>query len=881
MKFLSAACLVGMGFVSSALANGAAPDSVGSSLVEISGARRVWHTVTLTFRGPESSESGTPNPFRDYRLTVRFEHPETGDVRTVPGFFSADGNAAETSATAGDRWSVRFSPAHVGLWRWSVSFRTGRDVALALEAESGTPWSPLDGLTGVLTVLPTDKVAPDFRARGHLEYVGERYLRFAGDGRWFLKTGVNSPETLLGYFEFDGTYRDVRTDHRPFAPNPLIGLPSLQDGLLRFEEHARDGREGDPTWKGGRGRNLLGALNYLSAQGVNSAYFLTMNVNGDGRNVWPWVDPAVRDRFDCSKLDQWDRVFGHMTQLGIHLHIVTQETENDQLLDLGELGPERKLYYRELIARFAHHPAITWNLGEENVQSTAQQRACAAWLRRLNPYAQNIVVHNDHWHARNLGETFDQLLGHRVQAYHAGTRVPMDQEHNVHLLPGITGPSLQDFFWNDVHGHVVEYIRRSTAAGTPWVVSADELGGAEYGTLPDVDDPDHDAPRRFGLWGTLMGGGAGVEWYFGWQNNSPTSDLSAQDWRSRESIYRFARIAREFFEQELPFHRMRPADETIPGRQAWCLAADGEIHAIYLPNGGGTRFDLGAYPGLYAIHWFDPRSGGALREGTVRRVRGPGLAWTGLPPSEQHEDWLAVVRRVPEPLASRAVPGAEWDHADPLDAGVDPTGMHHALTRWKLHTGDRTLARAVVVRRGRVIFAGQEADTRERIDWLGSAPVRTSAGAQASRGASPDAAQPVRAEPVVLSAYDVARIGFGLLEGSIHSVSPAGADQADSSAEPQGPEIGAGQLAPWWSRNRDPAGGEAPLPSAPSSTVFALGPNHSVCVVIPEWDMVIVRLGPSGDAPGGDLTTLDGMLRRLAPAIYALPADPGSSGASE
>jgi len=29
--------------------------------------------------------------------------------------------------------------------------------------------------------------------------------------------------------------------------------------------------------------------------------------------------------------------------------------ENDQLLDGGELGNERKLYYRELIARFSHH----------------------------------------------------------------------------------------------------------------------------------------------------------------------------------------------------------------------------------------------------------------------------------------------------------------------------------------------------------------------------------------------------------------------------------------------------------------------------------------------------------------------------------------------
>ena len=38
-----------------------------------------------------------------------------------------------------------------------------------------------------------------------------------------------------------------------------------------------------------------------SGEGANSANFLTMNVDGDGRNVWPWINPWVCDRFNCSK----------------------------------------------------------------------------------------------------------------------------------------------------------------------------------------------------------------------------------------------------------------------------------------------------------------------------------------------------------------------------------------------------------------------------------------------------------------------------------------------------------------------------------------------------------------------------------------------------
>ena len=70
-----------------------------------------------------------------------------------------------------------------------------------------------------------------------------------------------------------------------------------------------------------------------------------------------------------------------------------QEQENDQLLDGGELGPARKLYYRELIARFAHHPVIVWNLGEENTNTDEQRKAFAKYVRETDPYDHPTVIH--------------------------------------------------------------------------------------------------------------------------------------------------------------------------------------------------------------------------------------------------------------------------------------------------------------------------------------------------------------------------------------------------------------------------------------------------------------------------------------------------------
>ena len=45
---------------------------------EVSGDLMKWHKVTLTFDGPETSETTEPNPFLFYRLDVTFKHAGSG-----------------------------------------------------------------------------------------------------------------------------------------------------------------------------------------------------------------------------------------------------------------------------------------------------------------------------------------------------------------------------------------------------------------------------------------------------------------------------------------------------------------------------------------------------------------------------------------------------------------------------------------------------------------------------------------------------------------------------------------------------------------------------------------------------------------------------------
>ncbi|MHC4323667.1 MAG: DUF5060 domain-containing protein [Planctomycetota bacterium] len=575
----------------------------GTGVVE--GDLMEWHCVRITFDGPSSSENAKVNPFAHYRLNVTFTNGEKTYV--APGFYAADGNAAESSARAGNKWCVFFTPDCDGEWRVKASFRMGVNIAVNPELQAGAP-TAFDGASGTFRVAKSDKKAPDFRAKGLLQYVGEHYLKHAGNGQYFIKGGADSPENFLAYAQFDDTY-DASADSGSYR-----GVGTF---IHEYKAHMKDWRPGDPTWKGGKGKEIIGMLNYLAGKGMNSVYFLTYNIDGgDGRDTWMWTGSQVRDRYDCSKLDQWEIVFTHMDRLGIMLHVVTQETENDRNLGgSAGLNPVRKLYYRELVARFSHHLAVLWNLGEENNTSDADRRAIARYIRDLDPYNHPIAVHTK---PNRAPDFYNGILGD----------------------PCFEMTSIQADL-NKYNNDAVILRRRSARAGRKWAICGDEQQPAREGVVPDANDPTHDKVRKHALWGNLMGGGSGVEWYFG--SRFPHMDINCEDWRTRENMWDQTRYALEFFHDYLPFARMAPDNALTSNPKAYCLAKPGEVYAIYLLEGGSA--DLNAAPGIYSVQWYNPRTGGELLRGSVRQITGPGKQSIGRPPKQSDKDWAVLVHK--------------------------------------------------------------------------------------------------------------------------------------------------------------------------------------------------------------------------------------------
>ena len=457
--------------------------------------------------------------------------------------------------------------------------------------------------------------------------MGQRYLRFSESGDYFLKSGADSPENFLAYAEFDGegAEQDRTSERREGEAAPA--------SRHQYREHVQDWVPGDPTWADGKGKGIIGALNYLASKGVNSLYFLTMNLQGDGDDVWPYASRDERFRFDCSKLDQWNIVFDQMDRRGIMLHVVLTETENESLFELeegGEFAQRRKLYYRELIARFGHHSAITWNIGEENgwedskglygrANTDKQRKAFAGYIRSLDPYDSPIVVHT--W--KNFEEVYLPLLG----------------------APSFEGPSLQIADVRDVHEETVKWVTRSRQAGKDWFVCLDEIGPASTGVKPDSVDPEHNEVRHYGLWGNLMGGGAGCEWYFGYE--FPHNDLNLEDFRSRDKMWDLTRLAIEFFHSQLPFPEMDPRDDLLTNSEGYCLAKEGHVYAVYL--GPSQTTDIWLPEATYQVRWFNPRNGGSLQIGSEDELRGEGFRSIGSPPNESERDWVALIKLQGEP----------------------------------------------------------------------------------------------------------------------------------------------------------------------------------------------------------------------------------------
>ena len=552
----------------------------------LTGDLMVWHKITLAFSGPPASETGMtipgtyrpPSVFPDYRLDVTFTAPDGNTTYTVPGYYAGNGDAANDMGVSGNVWQVHLTPTMIGTWNWTAKFAEGTNVA---QNGGGNPAGFFDDATGSFSVQSSNVTdTNDLRTKGRLLPVpGSNLFKFA-NGESFIKVGPDSPQNLLAYQDFDGT-------------------TNLKNYSKTYARHEMDYNLGDPTFAGGKGTGLIGAINYLSNKGMNIISVTTLNLDGDDKNVFPFVKKTNQLQYDISKLAQWSVILDHAERKGMAIRFKLQDGASDMVLNKGELFEERKLYYREMIARFGHHLATIWDIGEDI--STTRIIDRSNYIRAVDPYGSPIIVRT------------------------SKSSTPIAE---LNAIPTLDGVSLITPTVANVNADTAAWIGSSTDG---LAVSCDEQGSVVFGVRPDSPDPtQRDIIRKDVLWGNLMAGGTGVQYYFG--ISRVESDLTLQDFRSRDVLWSQSKYALDFFKvNEIPIEQMKSRNSLV-STGSLCLATEDLSTIVVYVKTAASVPTIQVDASSYTVSWYNPRTGGAMVAGTV-----------SAPPTADVGDWVMLL----------------------------------------------------------------------------------------------------------------------------------------------------------------------------------------------------------------------------------------------
>ena len=495
-----------------------------------------WSKVEFVLQGPQTSATDeAENPFK-IAIDVTFSGPD-GESFVVPAFYDGDGSGGHS----GNVWKVRFSADTIGTWNFSSA---SSDLLLA-------------GYRGTFDVTASQDCQPyergglpNLACSGRLRYEeGKQYLKFADGGYW-VKGGIDDPENFIGS-AFDSW------------------------------QQAKD------------------AVDFLSERGVNSIYFVTNNITpGDRNDTWPWLGDTAReakrqsDRFDVVKLQEWESFFDYVQRKGIVLHFILDD-------DSAWNEYDHHLYYRELVARFSHHPALIWNIGEEANENywNSEQIRLAKLIRRLDPYGHPVTIHRKpRWPF--LGEMAFDLTS---------------------IQPGDGAGEFAAMLESDLNRIVREHLNSGIEAGRPIPVMIDETPRVRR-----VNEDTRFIMRSKILYPIYLAGG-GFELHFHdayGQGGTLTIEQLAP-------MLQEMQYARRFLES-VPFHEMESCNELLGDRDGnYCFGKTGEVYAIYTATGAALEVDLSAMGAEVWLQWFDPETGvfsepESIGSGQQRRLNPPG-----------------------------------------------------------------------------------------------------------------------------------------------------------------------------------------------------------------------------------------------------------------
>ena len=298
-------------------------------------------------------------------------------------------------------------------------------------------------------------------------------------------------------------------------------------------------------------------------------------------------------RFNVAYWQRADRAVKAMRDRGIVATCIVTIEKQRLPREYGVLTEDEKRLYHYAIARLAAFSNVWWDLGNEHNEYRKPDWApkMGNLVKKWDPYDRPCSAHA---HA-------EWLYG--------------DQSWADYIITQQYGNCSQVNQWVLKYRHIAK----------PYV-------NEEYGYEGVLDEPKHglnaDWVRRC-HWSIALAGGYAT--YGDWTTGTPF--YTGQIGQGKAPVQ--LRYLRKTFES-LPYPRMEPHNELV-GKNAFCLAKEGEAYLIYMPDGKETV--LRAVPATrgYKITWINPRTGRQInpRKAATERM-------TLRPPSP--DDWAAIVK---------------------------------------------------------------------------------------------------------------------------------------------------------------------------------------------------------------------------------------------
>lgn len=143
----------------------------------------------------------------------------------------------------------------------------------------------------------------------------------------------------------------------------------------------------------------------------------------------------------------------------------------------------------------------------------------------------------------------------------------------------------------------------------------------------------------FSLWGTLMAGGAGVEYYYEYQTGC--TNLHCDDHSTQATKYEQAGVELNFVRTKVPFQDVLPADRLTSVTDDYVLAKEGQVSLVHSLDGAANTITLPE--GTWQVKWFATETG--MMQGKTATFVTNNMANGVLSAPNQTQDWLIVITK--------------------------------------------------------------------------------------------------------------------------------------------------------------------------------------------------------------------------------------------